>query len=648
MTTERPDDEGLEATQPFTSDDIGQPAEMPTDAPAAAPSSADASSADASFAEESVAAASAGGTAGEPPADSVVAPGTVIVSSTETGRRGGTRWGIALGAVAIAVGGLAAAAFLLTGQSPASRLVGWAPADAPLYAEARLDLPGDQRAQLGAFLSKFPGFSDQAILDQKIDEALDRIVSGATDGRQDFSTKIKPWFDGQVAMAATATTRAGATEPGSGLALVAVKDVAAARAWFEALAAERPMTLTTETYGGTELLVAADAQGAAAFLDGVMLLGDPTAVRAAIDTGGKGELAKAPAFVAARAAFKGDQLAFAYLDVHAALALAESNAGDAGGVLRAGEALTGAIPVWAGFAVRTDGSGLIAEAVWPHLANEGFTPENRAGRLADLVPASTIVLTDARDLGKVLTTLLTQARSDPGAAKDLEQLEQAATLLGGLDSLVGWIGDAGVAITRDGAAIDGGLVVVPADPAAADRLGTMLSGFLDLFGTQSGLSVKTEDHGGTEITIVDLGTVQELLGGALGAGLDLGGLPIDEIRPSGRVELAWAVRDDVVVIALGPAFVRSVLDVGPSTSLAADTRYRSLLELVGTENAGSTFVDLRAIREVGEGIMAAADGSAAVDYDRDVKPYLEPFDAWIQVNTVGGDLDRSIMRIAVE
>ena len=618
MTTEGPDGEGLEATQPFTNEEIergGMPSGLAPSDPA--------------------------------PAD-VPATAAVGASAAGAARRGGARWGIALGGVAIAVGVLAAAAFVLTGQAPASRLVGWAPADAAFYAEARLDLPGDQRAKLGTFLSRFPGFSDQAILDQKIDEALDRIVSGATDGRQDFSTKIKPWFDGQVALAATATVPSGGTDPASGLALVAVKDVAAARAWFEALAAEGQVNLATETHAGTDLLVAADTKAAAAFLDGVMLLGDPGSVRAAIDSAGKSELAKAPNFVAARAAFVGDQLAFAYIDLDAAMALAAAGPRDVTGALQVGEALAGAIPAWTAIAVRTDGSGLIAEAVWPHAEAAGFAAENRAGRLAERVPSSTIVLTDARDLGSVISAMLAQIRSDPAGSQSLAELEQAAALLGGLDSLVGWIGDSGVAITRNGSNLDGGLVILPTDRAAADRLAAALSGFLQLFGADSGLAVRTEDHAGTEITIVDLGNAQDLLGGAIGAAPDLGGLPIDGITADGRVELAWAITDDVVVIAVGPAFVRSVLDVEDGTSLAADARYRSLLELVGTENAGSAFVDLRAIRAVGEGFMATAGGSAAAEYERDIQPYLEPFDAWIQANTVGEDLDRAIMRIAVE
>lgn len=609
MTTERPDGGGFEATQPFTNEEIGQE-----------PATSDTAAA-------------------EP------GPSTVIVTSSEAGRRGGVRWGIALGAVAVSVGVLAAAAFLLTSQAPASRLVGWAPADAALYAEARLDLPGDQRAQLGTFLSHFPGFSDQAILDQKIDETLDRIVSEATGGKHDFSSEIKPWFDGQIAIAARAAAPAGRSEQGSGLVMVAVKDTSAARTWFEALAAESPMTLVTETYGGTDLLVAPDASGAAAFLDGVMLMGDPDSVKAAIDGAGKGELGKAPDFVAARAAFTGDQLAFAYIDVDAALAMAAAGPPDVNGAVQAGEALRGVIPAWTAMSVRTDGDGLIGEAVWPHVEGSGIATTNRASRLAERVPSSTVVLTDARDLGSVVTAMLEQIRSDPASAQGLAELEQAAALLGGLDSLVGWIGDTGVAVTRDGTKVDGGLVIVPADAAAADRLATTLSGFLNLFGADSGLQVRTEEHAGTEITIVDLGDAQDLLGGAA-PGLD--GLSVFGGAPSGPVELAWAINDQVVVIALGPAFVRSILDVDSGSSLADNARYRAALDLVGKDNAGSTFIDLNALREIGEGFMAAAGGSAIADYDRDVKPYLEPFDIWIQANTVGEDLDRAIMRIAVE
>ena len=618
MTTERPDGEGLEAleaTQPFDADQLGG------DSLASA-------------------ATEAAHTASGP----LTTPMTV---SRATGRRGGLRWGIALGVVAVSVGLAAAAAFILTSQSPASRLVGWAPAGAAFYAEARLDLPGDQRAQLGEFLAHFPGFADQAILDAKIDEALDRIVSGASDGRQDFSTKIKPWFDGQIAVAAEATSAgASGSSKGEGLALVAIKDEAGARAWFEAMAAESVVAYTVETYGGTEILViAAEAGGAAAFLKGVMLMGDPASVRAAIDSDGASGLAKAPKFVAARGAFTGDQLGFAFVDLDAAMALAESGT-DIGASIP-GDALGGLVPDWLAMSMRTDGSGLTMEAAWPHIEGVGFATTNRAGRLAGLVPASTILLTDARDIGAVLQAALAEARSDPASAEALAELDQAANLLGGVGALIGWVGDVGVAVTQDGSTLDGGIVIVPTDQAAADRLATTLGGFIQLFGAESGLEVSTEDHAGTEITIIDLGDAQDLLGLALDAG-SIGELPIAPVAPGTRIQLAWAVSDDVVVIALGPAFVRAVLDVDAGSSLAADARYRALLGSVGTENAGSMFVDLRAILAVAEGLMTDADPAAAASYQTDIKPYLAPFDAWVQVTTVGDDIDQAIMRITVD
>ena len=73
------------------------------------------------------------------------------------------------------------------------------PAGSTAYAEVRLDLPGDQRAAAGAFLSKFPGFADQAALETKLDETLDRLIGDASSGSTSYTADIKPWFDGELA-----------------------------------------------------------------------------------------------------------------------------------------------------------------------------------------------------------------------------------------------------------------------------------------------------------------------------------------------------------------------------------------------------------------------------------------------------------------
>ena len=91
--------------------------------------------------------------------------------------------------MALIVGVTAIATLSLTGSSPTSTVAGYVPADSLAYGELRLDLPGDQRQEVGEFLSKFPGFADQAALETKLDEVLDRLLSESTDGKQTYSRR---------------------------------------------------------------------------------------------------------------------------------------------------------------------------------------------------------------------------------------------------------------------------------------------------------------------------------------------------------------------------------------------------------------------------------------------------------------------------
>ena len=107
--------------------------------------------------------------------------------------------------------------------------------------EVRLDLPGDQRQAIGAFLQKFPGFKDQAALDTKLDEVLDDLVREATDNQQTYTGDIKPWFDGELAYSMGPLPPAAALkDPAKSigdfrvLALVSIKDQAGAQAWLDA------------------------------------------------------------------------------------------------------------------------------------------------------------------------------------------------------------------------------------------------------------------------------------------------------------------------------------------------------------------------------------------------------------------------------
>ena len=129
----------------------------------------------------------------------VAAPASAVVSTAPPLRRRRARCAIGAAVIAIALGTSAGVAALITGQSSASTVLGYAPAGTLVYGEVRLDLPGDQRRAVGEFLSKFPGFADQAALDTKLDEALDELVKSVSKGDQSYTANIKPWFDGELA-----------------------------------------------------------------------------------------------------------------------------------------------------------------------------------------------------------------------------------------------------------------------------------------------------------------------------------------------------------------------------------------------------------------------------------------------------------------
>ena len=114
---------------------------------------------------------------------------------------------------------------------------------------------------MAQFLSKFPGFADQAALDSKLDEVLDRLIGDGTKGKQTFTKDIKPWFDGQLAFAVgplpamTGGDAQDAAKDAHALVLASVKDEALARSWFTSTLQEAGVNGTTETYNGTELTV---------------------------------------------------------------------------------------------------------------------------------------------------------------------------------------------------------------------------------------------------------------------------------------------------------------------------------------------------------------------------------------------------------
>jgi hypothetical protein len=548
---------------------------------------------------------------------------------------------------------------LVTGRAPNARVLGYVPDGTIMYGEARLDLPGDQRLALASFLSKFPGFADESAIEGKLDELMNRFVGGVTNGDQAYTSDIQPWFDGEVAFAlgslpdpaALSGGDAAAMKSARFLILVSIKDEAGVTAWFKGEATSSGVTMSDEAYNSANLVLLSgqgSAQGAYTVLDGkVAVVGDVESVKAAVDTRGKGAFSAQAKPKAALDATDSSHLGFVYLDVPAFVdwssRLSEA-AGSSGAPVLGANALRDLVPAWEGFTLRVEGDAVVLQSAADRPTGSVGPTENRATKLTDHVPAGALVVGVGHDVGATLVDTLNLYRADPSMKSLTDGIDQAAGVLGGVDGAIGWIGDAGYVVSQADGAIEAGLVVVPTDRAAADRTFTSLRTLLSLGGSQVGVTVHDEPYAGTTVTTVDLGDIAALAGQA-GLPADLSGAGV--ALPSGHVELAYAVTDQVVVIGSGPAFVKHVLDTTPATSIASTDRYKALVNRLGSGTA-ITFVDITAIRGLIESALAGADPSAVSSYEQEVKPFLVPFDALVEGSSVQGNVATAKVIVTVK
>lgn len=572
----------------------------------------------------------AGGPDGTTPA-AVDAP---PADRAKTGGRGrsGARWILALVGVLIVAGGTALIVSLAGGRPTASSAISWMPATTTSYSEARLDLPGDQRQKLAAFLAHFPGFKDQSQIEPKLTDVLDRIVRAASKDTQTWSTDIQPWFGGQVAigMSTPAGTPAASSVLGSGaegtLAVVTITDRAKAIDWILKTTASLPTPLTRSTYGTAELFTSTDggdATGSIAVTDKAMLLGLTPAVKTAVDTNGAGTLDQNADIKAALASVEQD---YVLVGVARTRAQIETMVEQLGGVdVGAGslddtqidETVIAMIPAWTATSARFENDALVAKTAGPSWSI-GVDVANERSDVLSHVPARTVLYFDAHDVGPTLKALVDKFRALPETKPVFDQMDQALSLLGGFDAVVTWWGDTAFVVSpvADGT-IGGGFVIKPRDAAAAQRLFSVLDGFIAIGGSTAGVTSRTEDHNGTKVTILDLSAAPGMATGDLPAGY--------------KAEVAWATNADVTVLGYGASFVKEVLDAGPGASLADDARFTALLDRVGAENISAGFVDIAGIRALVEPLaQQMAPSEAWTHYTSEIKPYLEHLDAWIQ------------------
>lgn len=556
------------------------------------------------------------GGSGEPPSAPTARP------------KGLVRWGVALLVVAAMVGVVSVAAAFLAASTSTSVVQGWLPKDTVAYLEIRADLPGDQRAKVGDLLAKFPGFADQASLDAKIDEALERILAGSG---VSWATDIKPWLGGEVGLAVTAAAFDLAQRPGLGspfdgpdlgkapddgaVALIALKDNAAARAW---VSRELGGQQATETYAGGEITIVSGLLKnnlAFAIRGSVLVLGPEKTVKASLDTAGASPVASSESFAAARKTAPAAYLGYGYVDVKAFMDASLAAAGDQSDLPKAClDVMVEKIPAWAAGSARAEDDALVLTTT-AQTAGPASAAKDSASAIASHLPATTVAAIEVRDLGAGLVagleSLKTTLACDPSAASTIDQVEQALTAVGGAEALIGWAEDTAVAATVDGTAFGGGLAATVTDEAAAGRTLDQIQALLALGGAGTGLSSRQEAYGAGTLLVVTVPA-------------DVTGAAIPEV--------AATVQGGVFVLGTLD-FVKAVVDTTAAESLAKDPVYARAIALAGGDGLSDVFIDIAGIRA---GVEALLPADEKARYETEIKPFLVPLEAFASVAEAPG------------
>jgi Protein of unknown function (DUF3352) len=580
--------------------------------------------------------------------------GYPMITETTSGERLApprlSRWQIAAvaGVVLLAAGIGVVLGVNLTGGRGAGLGVsaGYVPASAPIYVEARLDLPGEQRDNLRSLIERFPGTDADAVLTDALATALDDALSGSG---FTYSGDVAPWFDGGAAMALL--DYPSMTDPAAGppsvVFLLGVRDPVLAESATDrvrAAAEAQGATFTSTDVRGTKVWsadaaaldapMAGNASLAYALTDDQLVLGSSTdAVTTALNVhaGDGSALADRsevrdlgghlPAEVAGLMTMN---LEATLADLRASLGQQDASVGAAYDQLLAG------MPTFVMASVSFEADAARFDTV-SQVPSGGSTAANSARDLADQVPADAIAFADAGNVGDRLSSMIGALRSALTASgADAGTLDQVQAALGGdPEQFVSWIGDAAVTAGFDGSQPYAGMVLAATDAdAARQRMGQLraLVGLAAL-DPSSGVSVSTDTVAGAEVTTVSFDAS--------------GGAAADAPMQLSTVQLQWAVDDTRVVIGFGDRFVGRVLGLDPADSLGASARFGAALDRLGGDNTGVVFVDLGGLRD---SIATMLPAEMRAQYDA-MAPMLAPLDYMASVSSRDGDV--SVQRTAI-
>ncbi|MBW3612519.1 MAG: DUF3352 domain-containing protein [Chloroflexi bacterium] len=465
---------------------------------------------------------------------------------------------IGLTGVAVVAGYL----FLFSaGTDRAARL---APADTAVYVNVYLQPSAGQQMNLSALIGRFPGFADDATLDDKVDQIVQNMLSGAG---VDYRADVKPWLGDQVAIAARPESPDPAeAEP---VVIAEVKDRAAAEDAIVELAGEGA-TFSVQAYEGVEIQVATDT--AYAFVDEMLVIGPGAdAISRVIDVSrGADSLAARPDFQSTMDAMPTDHLAAAFFDL-AALA----------GAMEAEQQLD---------AVSTAGAVLVAEQDGLHLsgsapfAMDAAEPSGRAGFALGTEPSSLVGWMPADTMAEIVVFGLRQTLEDAeAAAADAPEMAEVTSAL-----------DTARAVVAFGLGIDLDADILP----LLDR--EVAIGFRGMDGElPSGLLLLRPEN--ATAAEASLATIAERLSaiGAQATTEQVGDVALTTVALPDVGEVAFTVTDEIVIIGLGSDDVLASIEAHDAgTSLGQSEPYRHAFEVAGTRAGNEAWVNVAEIVEL--------------------------------------------------
>jgi hypothetical protein len=484
--------------------------------------------------------------------------------------------------------------------SGASELV---PAGALMYGEATLDPEGDQKQAIDSILAKFPGGG------QAGDKLKELIEKGLRDAQAPISFKddIEPWLGDEAAFFASRLGQTG--EPSAAVGLIAADDEDQA---LEALEKSAEGEVTRKTYKDVEYLMdEGDDTNAGAVLDGFLVLGTESGVKAVIDTskGGK-KLSDDEAYKNALEGASEDRLGLFYLNSPQFLKSAQGTA-----TLPQSFEKFFKEPFVA--TVDADDDGVLLEAEVPEETAQTFGFVGQGSDLLTELPGDSWVAMAQTDFGKLIDFYVDAFAGIAGGRDAIEQQLRSATGLDLQEDVIAWMGDFGIFVRGTSLSeLDGALIVETSDEAASGR-------FIDALAR-----LARQQGAGSDLDVRPLAAP----GGGEGYTLSGQGIP----KP-----IHFFQRDGRVVLAYGDAAARDAID--PGDKLGDSPDFASIRDSLGGDYDVSFIVLMQPIIDLVDSTEAANDA----DW-QDAKPYLEPLSALVAGTSGEGDDLKSAVKLIVK